>query len=331
MGLMVISNQNIPRLNSGLTVIIPTHNRHALLARTLESLLDLPEITSIIVVDDCSTTPVKVDDPRIRLIRNPICLGEGGAINQGIPYVKTKFLAIVSDDDPQEEDWLPEILSMIKKKPGSICYYPSNIFVDSGQEKKRVLAIKFSSWDVYLFEFMPCLAGVVMDFELIRSYGIHELRSRAEFPNDFLQWLQLSKIGKFQPVPQSYARWQIHPEQTSNTMSTHSKSRQYLNNLVTWKTVNINILRGVGFAVTILRFLQMNLSRNLIWKAEIKASYQEVYNIIKDYPGRKIFLIINIPLALAYLSVRKCLATLQRRVCKSYLKRLEKYKRAGAK
>lgn len=324
-------SQNIPRLDLGLTIIIPTHNRHDHLAKTLESLLKLPEITSIVVVDDCSITPVKVHHPKIRLIRNSICLGEGGAINQGIPLVKTKFLAIVSDDDPQEKDWLPKIFEMIKNKPGYVCYYPSNIFVDSGREKKKILAIKYRSYDMHLFEFMPCLAGVVMDFELIRSRGIQELRSSIEFPNDFLQWLQLSRIGEFQPVLESFARWQIHPEQTSNVMPSQRKSSQYLNNLIIWKATNINRFKRIGIAVTIIRYLQMNLGRNLNWRSEIRTSYHEVGTVINNYSGRKLFLLLSIPIALVYLAIRKFRAIIQTRINHCYLKRLEKYNNAGAK
>ena len=95
---MSILNPNYSHLSWGLTVIIPTRNRHIFLAKTLESLLGLPEITAIIIVDDHSTIPVQVDSPKVKIVRNAFCMGEGISINQATPYVNTKYLAIVSDD-----------------------------------------------------------------------------------------------------------------------------------------------------------------------------------------------------------------------------------------
>lgn len=328
---MVISNSNISKLNCGLTVIVPTHNRHAHLAKTLASLVKMPEINVVVVVDDGSTIPVQVDHPKVKLIRNPLSLGEGRAINQGLPFVQTKFLAIISDDDPQGDDWLPEIFAAIKRKPGYICYYPSNIFIASDQETKRIFAVKYNQWEVYLFEFMPCLAGVIMDYELIRSHGINELRSSVEFPNDFLQWMQLSMIGKFRPVPRSFARWQIHPEQTSSTLSSQNKSLQYLNNLISWKNLNLVYFKGLGFSVSVIRFLQMSIPRNMSRRSEIKDSYREVIKILPNYPGKKIFLIFNLLLALVFLVARKIISVIKRRSSGFYLILLAKNRRAGAK
>lgn len=331
MSSMSIWNPNYSHLSWGLTVIIPTRNRHFLLAKTLDSLLGLPEITAIVIVDDHSTIPVHVDSPKVKIVRNTYCMGEGLSINQGTPYVRTKYLAIISDDDPQGEDWLPEIFSMIRKKPGYIGYYPSNIFVAEGRVKKRILAVKYCAFEIAYFEFMPCLAGVVMDYELISSRGIRELRSSIEYPNDFIQWLHLSTVGSFKPVPRSLARWQIHQNQTSSSISTTNKSLQYLNNLMEWKSENLSKFKGLSFSVTIIRYLQMNVTRNSSWRQDFKVTCSEIYSISAKYPENRLSLSINFFPAFIYLTLRKCFTLIQTTICEFYLTLLPKNKRPGLK
>ena len=326
-----ILNPKYSDLSWGLTVIVPTRNRHLLLSKTLESLLGLPEISTIVIVDDHSAIPVQVVSPKVKIVRNTFCMGEGLSINRAIPFVHTKYLAIVSDDDPQGEEWLPEIFNMIRKKPGYIGYYPSNIFVAEGLIRKRILAVKYYSFEMSYFEFMPCLAGVVMDYELIRSRGIHEIRSSIEFPNDFIQWLHLSRIGRFKPVPRSLARWQIHQNQMSNSIVTTNKSLQYLNNVMEWKSKNLSRFRGLSFSVTIIRYLQMNITRNISWRQDFRVTCSEVYSILKKYPMRRTFLLVNFLLAFTYLTLRKSCTLIQSIICQIYLRLLAKKKRPGFK
>ena len=94
------------------TVIIPTHNRSALLERAIGSVLrqtftDL----EVIVVDDASTDATReavsrVSDPRLSYVRHPANLHVSAARNTGVARARGRYVAFLDDDD----EWLPEKL-----------------------------------------------------------------------------------------------------------------------------------------------------------------------------------------------------------------------------
>jgi glycosyltransferase involved in cell wall biosynthesis len=94
------------------TVIIPTHNRRALLARTLHSVLAQRDVDiEVVVVDDggsdgTATAVAGLGDSRVTLVRHPEPRGVSAARNTGIENASTPWLAFVDDDDL----WAPEKL-----------------------------------------------------------------------------------------------------------------------------------------------------------------------------------------------------------------------------
>lgn len=97
------------------SVVIPVHNREAVLPRAISSVLEQDhEALDVIVVDDCSTDESAEvaaawarRDPRLRLIRLPENRGAGGARNAGIAEARGELVAFQDSDDR----WLPEKLS----------------------------------------------------------------------------------------------------------------------------------------------------------------------------------------------------------------------------
>src|SRR4051794_5000713 len=94
------------------TVIIPTHNRRALLARTLHSVLAQRDVDiEVVVVDDggsdgTATAVAGLGDSRVTLVRHPEPRGVSAARNTGIENASAPWLAFVDDDDL----WAPEKL-----------------------------------------------------------------------------------------------------------------------------------------------------------------------------------------------------------------------------
>lgn len=91
------------------TVIIPTHNRDALLARAVNSALgQTVRDIEVIVIDDGSldqTTKVvrllMTMDSRIRLLKLPTALGRSGGLqrNEAIKTAQGKYICYLDDDD----------------------------------------------------------------------------------------------------------------------------------------------------------------------------------------------------------------------------------------
>lgn len=103
-----------------MSVVVPTCNRRAVLARCLDALLaqSYPRY-EIIVVDDCSTddTPAflqsfAADHPQLpfRWFRNPSHAGANPSRNRGIREAAGAFVAFLDNDCIAEPDWLARLM-----------------------------------------------------------------------------------------------------------------------------------------------------------------------------------------------------------------------------
>jgi glycosyltransferase involved in cell wall biosynthesis len=96
------------------TVVVPTHNRPELLARTVQRILDQRypgRIEVLVVFDRQAPAPPKVDVPQgreLRLLTNDRTPGPAGAYNVGALAGTGTYFALCDDDD----EWLPDKLRL---------------------------------------------------------------------------------------------------------------------------------------------------------------------------------------------------------------------------
>lgn len=92
------------------SVVVPTRNRSALLAKTLRSVLRQQDVElEVIVVDEASTDDTsavlsRFRDAHIRVVRHEMPLGVSAARNRGAAEARGEWLAFVDDDDL----WAPD-------------------------------------------------------------------------------------------------------------------------------------------------------------------------------------------------------------------------------
>ncbi len=132
-----------------LSLIIPTRNRPLALARLLETLRPQraaqPELRlEIIAVDDGSRPEErrKVEElgeaqgAGLKLIRNEIPLGPGGARNKGVDAARGKVLAFLDDDMVPEAGFLADLVNIHREHPdilvlnGDLRRYRRDIYSD---------------------------------------------------------------------------------------------------------------------------------------------------------------------------------------------------------
>ncbi len=133
--------------NPSVSVVLPTHNRAALLPRSINTVLDQSyKDLELIVVDDCSgdsTLEVLagINDPRIRTVRLEVNSGPSAARNAGIRASVGKFIAFQDSD----AEWLPKKLerqmdllerSIDQDQRTAACY---SRFAISSKDKQKIV------------------------------------------------------------------------------------------------------------------------------------------------------------------------------------------------
>lgn len=83
------------------TVIIPSYDRPGLLAGAVHSALAQVGVDhEVLVVDDASPTPVRLDPhPRLRVVRQPTNRGGSAARNAGLAQARGRWITYLDDDD----------------------------------------------------------------------------------------------------------------------------------------------------------------------------------------------------------------------------------------
>src|SRR5690349_8886059 len=101
------------------SAIVTTFNSAETVLRSIESIqAQTMGDLEIVVVDDASqdnTVDViqSVNEPRLRLVRNPRNRGIGGAKNVGVENARGQFIAFLDSDDTWEADKLERQLPVI--------------------------------------------------------------------------------------------------------------------------------------------------------------------------------------------------------------------------
>ncbi len=188
------------------SVVIPTHNRVKLLARTLASVLGQRdvELAEVVVVDEASsdataTFLASLDDPRLRIIHHEKPVGHSLARNAGLELVSAPWVAFCDDDDVWAPNKLAAQLDALAAHPGTRWSCVGAIHVD---EHDRVLA---SAHPPASGEVSDALAeanvvpgggsGVLVATELIRTAGGFD---RGTAPSD--DWDLWSTLAAESPV-----------------------------------------------------------------------------------------------------------------------------------
>lgn len=141
------------------SVILPTHDRAALLADAIAS-VQAQTVTSweLIVVDDGSTTPATVpSDPRIHLVRLAEPGGPARARNAGMAHAAADAVAFLDDDDQYAPGRLARGLRSLEDAPVAVC---GTRFLD--QPSGHIRRLDGDVADTVLDGLTPCLGATAV-------------------------------------------------------------------------------------------------------------------------------------------------------------------------
>ena len=202
------------------SVVIPTHNRAALLRRAVLSVLgQTVEDFEVVVADDASVDGTcemvqSIGDRRIKHIRHSHNRGVSAARNSAIAVAAGEYIAFLDDDD----EWLPDKLryqidhiDTLGRNVGAISC--GNYEVESSSN--RVLAEIRPSLRGDIFEklltqgFFSRTSTVLVRASCFRKVGVFDTAFR--YGEDFDMWLRLAREYAFDYVAKPLARVYLQP------------------------------------------------------------------------------------------------------------------------
>lgn len=275
-----------------ITILIPSRNRNKILETTIKSILKAKSFcfernidVDIIIIDDASDIPIQ-KYAEIVTIRNEEPLGESGAVNIGWSKTNARFVVVVSDDDPQPEDWIANLYDIASRTPGHGVYYPTTVEVTNNGEKLRThVALEYNRNKFQRLLRCPVLAGALID--RTQLYGLVLIKPRVEvdFPSDLIQWLRFSTQTSFFACPSVYAYWVRNEIQHTKYFVSSVAASSLVNATQEWSKIEkipLPILLGI-----IGRIIQFN-SQLILKNAE---HISKIYKIIYTEYGFTKFMI----------------------------------------
>jgi glycosyltransferase involved in cell wall biosynthesis len=211
------------------SVIIPTHNRAALVGRAaISALAQTFTDLEVLIVDDASSdgtgeAVLKIGDPRVRYVRHETNRGVSAARNTAIAGASGQFIAFLDDDD----EWLPEKLG--QQLDHFARARDSVGLITTGYQLHQVTARAPS-------EMMPSQRGWVFE-RLLRDGSFNHtstVLARAEcfdrvgrfdesvrYGEDFDMWLRIAREYEVDFVPALLVR--VHPQANGLTQDYAAK------------------------------------------------------------------------------------------------------------
>lgn len=206
------------------SVVIPTHNRGALLMRTLAGVLAQTgvEVEAIVVDDgsgdDTGERLAAISDPRLRAFRHERPRGVAHARNRGIPEARGEWIGFLDDDDVWAPDKLRGQLDSAARADAEIAYASAAI-VDEGYRMidiHRAPPGESMPEQILRRQMIPggC-SNLIARTELVRSVGGFD--PDLSMLADWDMWIRLMLAGRAADSPELSVGYVMHSTSMSLT------------------------------------------------------------------------------------------------------------------
>jgi glycosyltransferase involved in cell wall biosynthesis len=177
------------------SVIIPTHNRRAMVRDAVASVLAQRDANfELIVVDDgsCDGTSEMLADLKDVKVARTEHRGPAAARNRGVEVARAPLIAFLDSDDLWAPDKLRRQLAFTREFPDSAISQTAEIWIRDGRHVNPGLRHLKRAGDIFLDSLRTCLispSAVIMTTDLFRALGgFDEDFAAAE---DYDLWLRI--------------------------------------------------------------------------------------------------------------------------------------------
>jgi len=206
------------------SVIIPTHNRAALLRRAIASVLRQSfQDFEIVLIDDASDDDTRAaiasqSDVRIRYFRNGRNRGEAVSRNAGVAHATGEYIAFLDDDDT----WLPEkletqvrLLDRCPAKVGGVYCGYDRVDMESGATVATIRPARRGAIYADLREqnWVGSPSTVILRRECLDKAGPFD--EQLKFGIDYDMWIRISRFYDFEFVNEPLVRYSVHAQRLS--------------------------------------------------------------------------------------------------------------------
>lgn len=210
------------------TVVIPTRDRHHLLARSLRTALMQHDVDfEVVIVDDGSSVEVTaapvmdklLRDPKVRVLRHDFPHGGAAARNSGLVVASAAWVAFLDDDDLWAPDKLFQQVNTVSRAGGGWSYTGVANLNEDLQVNWVDPAPEAEGIDVRLLQRYTVPGGgssVLASAALLRRLGGFD----ESFPMfaDWDMWIRLALSAPASPVDLPLVGYVHHPGSMSNNV-----------------------------------------------------------------------------------------------------------------
>lgn len=220
-----------------LSVVIPTRNRAAMLAATVDSVRAGGLDPEIIVVDDASTddtVEVCAGLSGVTYLRLATQAGTAAARNRGLAVARGELVSFIDDDDLRLPDTFPQQVALLTADVDAAFCYARVLVGDSrfGLPTGGVVPDILPSGDVYwsLLErnFVPACSVVARKAAILECSGFDE---RLQTMEDYDLWVRLSERHRVLASPDPvaiYRRRSLTSGQKTSDRVRHGRNRRQM-------------------------------------------------------------------------------------------------------
>jgi len=148
-----------------LSVVVPAYNEEKTVAQVIESILAVPLVGEVIVVDDCSrdrtsniVQAIADVNPNVRLLRHEVNQGKGAALRTGFQGATLPFVIVQDADLEYDPNEFPLVVQPLIDGDCDVCY--GSRYLKSNP--RRVLRF----WHTMGNRFLTTLSNMVTDLHV---------------------------------------------------------------------------------------------------------------------------------------------------------------------
>lgn len=204
------------------TVLMPVYNAAAYVTEAVDSILsgtfaDL----ELLAIDDGSTDESLarlevIDDPRLRIVRNPVNVGVIATLNRGLELAEGQYVARMDADDISMPDRLARQVAFMEANPqiGVSGTWAKN-FGAGSREELRVPLLP-ADVDAQLFAYNAiCHPAAILRRRVFLEHALR-FSPQAQHAEDFELWMRAAERFPLANIPTIGLRYREHPGQVSN-------------------------------------------------------------------------------------------------------------------